>query len=379
MSRAVTTYVNGRIFDGLHLRDGVCARFEDGVFIGLVLGNEASAAGDIVDLQGDILSSGYVDLQVNGGGGVMFNDDPSVSTLRTMASAHRGLGVTTFLPTLITDDADTTTHAIAAAAEAIRVGLPGIAGLHLEGPHLSVARKGAHDPDLIRPMNKSDLDQLLKAASLLPVLKVTIAPEAVTAAQVETLSKAGVIVSLGHTDAGFDTCLRYFAAGATCATHLFNAMSQLGSREPGLVGAALATETVSAGVIADAVHVHPMSLKTAWAAKAGPGRIYLVSDAMAVAGTTKEKFCLGGRSVTRRNGVLTLADGTLAGADLDLTRAINVLHIQAGVGIADALCAATSAPAEIAGLPNVALRPGETKLTDLNRISPTLSDLVPLG
>ena len=226
---------------------------------------------------------------------------------------------------------DKSQAAIAAVEDAMRAGVPGIVGLHLEGPHLSIPRKGAHDPALIRPMEPADLETLLQAAGSLPFLKVTIAPENTTEGQVAALTEAGVLVSLGHSDADYETCRRYIAAGARCVTHLFNAMSQLGNREPGLVGAALASGDTSAGLIADTVHVHPETIRAAWTAKRGPGRIFLVSDAMAVAGSDATEFHLGGRLIKRKDGVLTLADGTLAGADLDLLTAMRVMVEEVGV------------------------------------------------
>lgn len=368
-----TTFRNGRIFDGTRLLDGHAIRFEDGR--ATAFGPEAQVTGgEVIDLAGDILAPGYTDLQVNGGDGVMFNDDPSVETLRRIAAAHRRLGVAHLLPTLITDTPEITRAAIAAAIEAIRQGVPGIAGLHLEGPHLSVARKGAHDPALIRPMEETDLRELLAAAHALPVLKVTFAPENVTPEQVTRLAGAGILISLGHTDAPYDTCRRYIDAGARCVTHLFNAMSQLGNREPGLVGAALASGAVSAGLIADAVHVHPQAIRTALAAKTGPGRIFLVSDAMAVAGTDVTEFTLNGRPIHRRDGILTLSDGTLAGADLDLTTAIRVMVHKVGVTPDDALQAAISTPAALIGLATGT----PATLANTIRIKSDLSGLVPL-
>lgn len=349
MTQQTLTFLNGPIFDGMRMREGLAARFEGGRLAALGPEDEIGHTGTVVDLAGDILSPGYVDLQVNGGDGVMFNDDPSVATLRRIAGAHRRLGVAALLPTLITDTREKTQAAITAAIDAVREGVPGIAGLHLEGPHLSLARKGAHDPALIRPMDGADLAMLLAAAAALPVLKITIAPENVTEEQVRSLAQAGVLVSLGHSDASFDTCQAYFAVGARCVTHLFNAMSQLGNREPGLVGATLANGAVSAGLIADGIHVHPQSLRTAWAATTGTGRLFLVSDAMAVAGSDATQFTLEGRLIRRESGRLTLENGTLAGADLDLTTAIRVLIKDVGVSLPEALRAATSVPSEVIG------------------------------
>jgi N-acetylglucosamine-6-phosphate deacetylase len=304
-----------------------------------------------IDLQGDILAPAYVDLQVNGGGGVMFNDDPSPDTLARIAAAHRGLGTGSILPTLITDTAERTRAAIDAVCVALHAGMDGIGGLHLEGPHIAPSRKGAHDGDLIRPMGADDLAMLLGAAERIPHLMVTLAPESVSPDQVARLAGAGILVSLGHSDADYDTAMAYQRAGARAATHLFNAMSPLTSRAPGLVGAALANGGLSAGLIADGHHVHPATLRLALAAKAGPGALFLVSDAMAPAGMDMREFHLNGRRIRRHNGRLTLDDGTLAGADLDLTQAVNCLVARAGASLAAALAMTTSVPARLIGLP----------------------------
>ena len=373
MTSTATIYRNGRLFDGERLLDGHRLRTEDGHV------TEVGPAGDIgtedrvVDLGGDIVAPGFVDLQVNGGGGIMFNDAPTVGTLERIANAHRGLGVTALLPTLITDTPEITRAAIRAATDAVRMGVPGIAGLHLEGPHLSVARKGAHDPALIRKMEAADLAQLLEAARALPVLKVTLAPESVAREQVAALSDAGVLVSLGHSDADYDTCRHYIEAGARCVTHLFNAMSQLGNRAPGLVGAALASGQAHAGLIADAVHVHPETIRAAWAAKRGPGEIFLVSDAMAVAGTDETGFTLNKRPIRREDGVLTLADGTLAGADLDLVTAVRVMVEKVGIAPEAALRAATTVPARLIGLIHPGIPTPGAALSGMIRISADLT------
>ena len=378
MNKRNVTYLGGPIFDGERLLDGHAARFEDGLLAEIRPVAEVVGGTETVDLDGDILSPGYVDLQVNGGEGIMFNDDPSVDTLRRIAAAHRSLGATRILPTLITDTAEMTRAAVHAAVAAIDAEVPGIAGLHLEGPHLSVKRKGAHDASLIRPMTDDDLSLLIDAAGKLPALMVTIAPENVTTRQVQAMADAGIVVSLGHTDAGFSTCLEYADAGARCVTHLFNAMSQMGNREPGVVGAAIADGRLSAGLIADGIHVHPASMETAWAAKTGPGKIFLVSDAMAVAGSDRDEFQLNGRRIHRRNGRLTLGDGTLAGADLDLTTAIRILSQASHVSLADALAAATVVPAGLIGAERDLLAIRKSQEADFVRISADHSDACPL-
>ena len=296
-------------------------------------------------LEGGIITPGFVDLQVNGGGGVMFNDDQSVDALRTIAQAHATSGTCAILPTLITDSPARTRAAIDAVENAIVQNISGVVGIHLEGPHLSVARKGAHDPHLIRAMTDEDLALMLHAANRLANVMVTVAPENTTNAQIKAMADAGIVVSLGHTDADADICHSAFDAGAKCVTHLFNAMSQLGNREPGLVGATLAREDVYAGLIADAIHVHPATIQVALAAKPNSDRIFLVTDAMATAGSDIESFTINGREVYRKNSRLTLADGTLAGADLEMPRALSVMLQQVGDSVKNAVARATATPA----------------------------------
>lgn len=306
-------------------------------------------AAECTELDGGLLAPGFVDLQVNGGGGLMFNNQPDVSALRSMSAAHARIGATSILPTLITDTPEVTAQAVSAAIEAAASRVPGIIGLHLEGPHLSVSRKGAHDAALIRPMEQSDLDMLLDAAAKLPVLKVTVAPESVSTAQIRKMADAGILVSLGHTDASYDACMAAAEAGARCVTHLFNAQSQMGNREPGTVGAVLALGNLSAGLIADMIHVHPASMRNALRAKQGPGFVFLVSDAMATAGSDISSFELNGREIHRNDNRLTLADGTLAGAHLELLEAVRNVSELAGVPFGAAFEMASRLPAELIG------------------------------
>jgi len=347
----VVTYRAAVVFDGYRLLQDHCVSIQGGRVVQVAPSSRAELIGARVDLGDDILCPGLVDLQVNGGDGLLFNEAPTFETLERMAGAHRSLGTTSLLPTLITDTPEKTRTAIDATVSAVEAGVPGIAGLHLEGPHLSIVRKGAHDADLIRAMDEDDLALLVDAAARLPALMLTVAPENVRCDQVASLVAAGATVALGHTDADYDQCMAYFEAGASCATHLFNAMSQLGGRTPGLVGAALASGRVSAGLIADGIHVHPTSLHMAWHAKCGPGSFFLVSDAMACAGSDLTEFELGGRRVRREHGRLTLDDGTLAGADLSLTQALAVMTQRVGVSTLSALTAATRVPAQLMSLP----------------------------
>lgn len=300
-----------------------------------------------ISFDGGTILPGFVDLQVNGGGGVMLNDAPSLDTLRTISQAHISTGTRAFLPTLITDTPQVSEAAVDAVEQAIAANVPGIIGIHLEGPHLSVARKGAHDARLIRAMTAEDEAFLIAAATRLPNVMVTVAPESVAPEQIERLVRAGIIVSLGHSDCTLQMAQEAFAAGASCVTHLYNAMSQQSARAPGLVGAALANNHVSAGLIADGIHVDAVNIKTSLAAKRGPGEIFLVTDAMSPVGSSITEFQLNGRRITRQNGRLTLENGTLAGADLVLTRAISFLIHNVGTTPEQAFRMVTGGPAQI--------------------------------
>lgn len=329
------------IFDGVTLRQNCMVAIDQGRVTSVF--NADDWAGDpVVQLEG-VLAPGLVDLQVNGGGGVMLDGHTTPDSLAQMLIAHARLGATTILPTLITDTAAATRAVIELAKR-----FEGLAGLHLEGPHLDPRRAGAHDSALIRPMTEGDLMLYLEAAKSLTLLKITLAPASATLDQVRRLADAGVLVSLGHADCTYEEAESYIRAGASLVTHLFNAMSQLGSRTPGLAGAAVDLP-VHAGLIADGVHVHPVS---AMAAMRASDRIFLVSDAMAVSGSNLAEFSLQGRKILRQNGRLTLTDGTLAGADLTLPQAIsNVI----GWGIAPerALAMATRIPADIIHRPDL--------------------------
>jgi N-acetylglucosamine-6-phosphate deacetylase len=339
-----------RLFDGQDWHENAALLIEFGHVAGLCAVDAVPAHADRVQLSGGLLVPGFIDLQVNGGGGVLFNNDPSVDGIRAICAAHAPFGTTALLPTLITDSVEINAAAIAAGKAALALAVPGFIGLHLEGPHLSLARKGTHDPALIRPMDEADLARLIAARAGLPNLLVTVAAETVSPQQIAALAAAGIVVSLGHSDAGIDTATAAFTTGATMATHLFNAMSQLGNREPGVVGAVLANDAVHAGLIADGIHVHPATIRIALRTKVGPGRLFLVTDAMSQTGTDLDTLTLNGRTITRSDGALRLADGTLAGADLDMIDAVEFMHSRIGLSLDEALRMASLYPAQALGI-----------------------------
>jgi N-acetylglucosamine-6-phosphate deacetylase len=296
--------------------------------------------------EGTFLAPGFIDLQVNGGGGVLLNDHPTAEAMLAIARAHRRYGTTSCLPTFITDTREKTQRAIAAAVAI--AGQNGVLGLHLEGPFINPARAGVHNRDHVLQAQLSDLEwlgDLAKAGRSL----VTLAPECVPPDFVRGLTARGIRVAIGHSEATAEDMLRAIAEGATGVTHLFNAMPPFTGRAPGIVGTALADPRLIAGMIVDGLHVDPISVRAAFAAK-GADRIALVTDAMPTVGGTITQFQLSGRAVRLREGKLTNEDGTLAGAHLDMASAVRNAVRLAGIPIEDALRSASRTPANFLGL-----------------------------
>ena len=337
-----------RIFDGESWHERSALLVRDGVVEGLMAADSPTDAERVA--VGGLLVPGFIDLQVNGAGGALLNQAPTVSSIETICTTLARFGTTASLPTLVTDTPQQNDLAIAAGAEAVARQVPGFLGLHLEGPHLSIARKGAHDPAMIRPMTADDERRLIDGRTRLPNLLITVAAETVGPEQISRLSKAGIIVSIGHSDAGYATVRAAVEAGASMVTHMFNAQSQIGNREPGVAGAALDFGALHAGLIADGVHVHPATMGLALRAKRGPGQIFLVTDAMSITGTDWESFELTGRTVYRKDGALRLADGTLAGADLTMIEAVALMHRTIGVPLEEVLRMASLYPARAMGI-----------------------------
>ncbi|MCP4316994.1 MAG: N-acetylglucosamine-6-phosphate deacetylase [Hyphomicrobiales bacterium] len=362
-----------RIFDGWTWHKGCAAYQSEGTALEIVPVSDLPGDVPVTRLDHGMLVPGFVDLQVNGGGGVLLNDDPSVESIQTICTAHARFGTTALLPTLITDTPEKTSQAIKAASDAIQRGVTGCLGLHLEGPHLSRARHGAHDPSLVRPATHDDIERLLAAQNAIENLLVTVAPESVSDDQIRVLSKAGISISLGHSDANCATAVNAMRAGASLVTHLFNAMSPLGHREPGMVGAALSQPGVSAGLIADGIHVDPASMGVAIRGKKGPGKIFLVTDAMSTIGSEQTSFTLNGRKVYRSEGRLTLEDGTLAGADIDMIASIRVLVDRMGLELDEALRMASLYPAEALGAADFHGKLGNGSRADFVHLSDDLA------
>jgi N-acetylglucosamine-6-phosphate deacetylase len=338
-----------RIFDGYSWHSRTAVLVEAGRIAGLASPAEISPDWQQTRLSaGVILAAGFIDLQVNGGGGVLLNDQPTAEGMRAIARAHRRYGTTACLPTFITDTRTQMRAAIAAAQSA--AGKDGIIGLHLEGPFISPQRPGVHRPDRIARPGSGDLEQLCELSGVGRSL-VTLAPECVPAGFVRTLASSGLRVSIGHSEAPAAVVLQAVADGVTGVTHLFNAMPPLSARAPGIVGVALAEPRLTAGLIADGIHVDPISVRAAFAAK-GSDRIALVTDAMPTVGSSLDRFDLVGRTIRLADGRLTTEDGTLAGAHLDMASAVRNAVRLAGVSLEDALRAASLTPARFLGLDN---------------------------
>lgn len=336
--------VNGRVLLPSGLRDDVCVVIGDGEI--RAVSSQPPADARTVDLGGNTLLPGFIDTQVNGGGGKLFNDDPSVDAIRTIAETHRRFGTTGLLPTLISDDLSVVEAGIRAVDAAIEAGVPGVLGIHIEGPFLAEARRGIHSADKLRRLQDDYLD-LLTSAKHGKTL-VTLAPECVTLDQVRHLVAKGVVVAAGHSDAPYETVRAAIDAGVTGFTHLFNAMSQLANRAPGMVGAALEDDATFAGIIADGYHLHAATLRVAVRAK-GAHRLMLVTDAMPSVGTDDAGFVLQGREIWRDGDTLHGADGVLAGSTLTMAGAVRGMMTQGRVSLATAAAMAATTPAAFLG------------------------------
>jgi N-acetylglucosamine-6-phosphate deacetylase len=340
--------INGCIATGGKLLEGHAVLIEDGRIAAILPGADPRLKeAHIQDLNGLLLLPGFIDTQVNGGGGVLFNDAPTLDTIRRMGAAHAQFGTTGFLPTLISDDLDVIARAIAAVSTALEDGVPGVLGVHLEGPFLSPARKGVHDEAKFRLLDN-------EAFALLTSLKrgktlVTLAPEMTTPAMIGRLTAAGIIVAAGHTNATYEDILEAYRHGLTGFTHLFNAMSPLTGRAPGVVGAALINQKAYCGIIADGHHVHPDVLKLVLRTKPHD-RFMLVTDAWANIGTDLASFRLQEATIHVRDGVCVDENGVLAGSAMDMSRAVRNAMTLLGASLDDALTMASSAPAAFLGL-----------------------------
>lgn len=343
----LTALTGARIFDGEHwLQDHALILAGERVEA-LVPVDQLPEGCERIVLDGRRLAPGLIDTQVNGGGGVLLNDQPTVEAICTIGDAHRALGTTSFLPTLISDDLAVVKAAIDAVDEAVSRNTAGVLGVHLEGPFLNPARKGVHNEAVFRQIDD-------EAIALLTSLKrgityVTLAPERTNPVRIAQLAAAGVIVAAGHTAADYAQTRQALDAGLKAFTHLFNAMTPMTSREPGVVGAALEDDNSWCGIIVDNYHVDPATLRVALKAKAR-GKMILVTDAMPTVGAADKRFVLNGETIVAEAGRCATATGTLAGSDLDMMGAVKNTHQLLNVELGEALRMASAYPAAMLGL-----------------------------
>jgi len=338
--------INGRIFTGEKILHQHVLLVEKGHIIDIVPEHLLPQVKDCYDLNGGLLAPGFIDVHVNGAAGALLNHQPSAQALQTIAQAHREYGTTAFLPTLMTDTWEQMINAVAAVVAAAELGVPGILGIHLEGPYLNVERKGVHSAKRIRvPSSDEDINHLFDVFPAHLIKLITLAPERVSPEFIQRLIRHGMIVSAGHTEASYDQMQIALAHGVTGFTHLFNAMSPMTSREPGVVGAALDHGDSWCGLIVDGHHVHPVTLRQAIKAKA-KGKMMLVTDAMHTVGQGASRFDLMGSPIVSENGKVTTLNGTLAGSNLDMATAVRNTVQQVGLGLEEALRMASLYPAQ---------------------------------
>ena len=333
-----------RLFDGYSIQSGVAVRVQDGKVV------ETGPAPENAEQVPGLLTSGYVDLQVNGGGGVFLNETPTRSGIATIASAHRQFGTVAVLPTVITDRAEVLEDAANAAIAA--QGLQGVLGLHIEGPHISRERRGTHAATHVRPFDDRTMAVVTHLRDINIPVMITLAPEVTPLKTISKLADTGAVVSIGHTNATADQVNEAIEAGATCATHLFNAMSPMTSREPGTVGAVINSNLYS-GIICDGHHVADSMVGLAVRARPQPDRMILVSDSMSTVGGP-DHFTLYGHEVVLKNGRLINKEGSLAGAHVTQAEGVQRLIHHVGLSEETALRMAISTPATCIGAPELA-------------------------
>lgn len=351
--------VNATVFTGERVHGNCSVIVEDGRIADLSPNGRAPGGMEtVIDLEGRRLAPGFIDLQVNGGGGVLFNNSPTVGALRAMSAAHARFGTTAFLPVVISDGFEIMRMAIDAVRRARLADLPNVLGIHLEGPFLAPERRGAHDAGKLLTMDESAVELLTSPLPDLVTL-ITLAPERTTPELIANLREAGAVVFGGHSAAGYEQCLAAIDAGLSGFTHLFNGMEPVRGRDPGMVGAALGSEDCVFSIIADGHHVHPALLRLAL--NAGKrGRALLVTDAMPTVGSEATSFALYGEKIELDRGVLRNQAGSLAGSNLGMIHAVrNAMRI-AGLEWTEAVRMASGRPARVLGLESERgfIRPG---------------------
>ena len=339
-----TSLINGRLFDGEQILVGHILHLTQDKITDI---STRKPVGDVIDLQGSLLVPGFIDIQVNGGGGVMVNDVKCMADFRQIAAAHRQYGTTSFIPTIISDTWSRMRAISSIQKEVMHAQISGIRGIHFEGPYLNKTRKGVHKGSILRSPDPDFIDLIQDCA--LGIRIVTVAPECVSPEFIKQVVATGCHVCLGHSNATYEQVQVALQAGARGFTHLFNAMSPFTSRAPGVVGAALEDPESWCGIIADGFHVHEASIRLACAAKK-KGKIILVTDAMGTVGAVEKSFQLYGETIEAHGGRCATPSGVLAGSDLDMATAVRHCVQQVGLPLAESLRMASLYPATYLGL-----------------------------
>ncbi|HEX3367919.1 N-acetylglucosamine-6-phosphate deacetylase [Phenylobacterium sp.] len=342
--------INGLVMTDDGLKPGLAVRLSGDRIVAVGPAAEVAVNAQPRDLAGGLLLPGFIDIQVNGGGGALFNDAPTAQTIAAIGQAHRRFGTTGFLPTLISDELTAVEAAIAGTRAAIAGGVPGVLGVHIEGPFLNPKRKGIHELSKLRRIDEAAFELLTSLETGRTL--VTLAPETTNPEMIGRLVAADVVVSAGHTNASYATVRAALDRGLSGFTHLFNAMAPLSSREPGVVGAALDDAASWCSIIVDGRHVDPVVLRIALRCKSHD-RFILVTDAMPSVGSDSISFVLQGKTIAVRDGVCVDEHGTLAGSDLDMASAVRNAGALLGLSLAEASRMASRNPAEFLGLGDV--------------------------
>lgn len=337
-----TTLIAEQLFDGKTLHENHPISFEDGKIIAF-----DTIKGAIENKVSGLLTAGFIDTQVNGGGGYLLNQDTNLHTLKAMTNAHAKFGTSSLLPTLITSDVRKIEQTANLISTALAQNTPGIIGVHFEGPHISEPKKGIHSSQQIRSISQQELD--IYCRDDLGIKVVTLAPESVDCDIIKTLVASNVHVCLGHSNATFAQTQAALAAGASGFTHLFNAMSALESREPNMVGSALLDEQSWCGLILDGHHVHPSTAKLAYKVKAAH-KMMLVTDSMSTIGSEQTHLQFDGHQISLTGDKLTSNTGQLAGSALNMITAVNNAVKMLNIPFIDALKMASLYPAQFLGI-----------------------------
>ncbi len=340
--------VGARIFTGEQFLDNHALLIEGEKIVTLLPVSEMDVTWPTMTLDGGIIAPGFMDLQVNGGGGLLFTNTPCVSTLHTIVNAHRAYGTTSLLPTLISDCREVHQAGVEAVVDAIAAGIHSVLGVHIEGPFFDLSRRGAHKESYIRSLEQADIDWMVAAVKNQQnhySFMLTLAPEQTKPGHIQQLTSAGVMVCAGHSDADYAAVSAAFAEGLSGFTHLYNAMRPMTAREPGVVGAALDHADSWCGVIVDGHHVHAAAIRVACAAKPR-GKIYLVTDAMSTVGSPQKSFEIYGETIVENKGCLINAQGRLAGSAIGMMDAVRLTTEWVGLPLSESLRMASLYPAQ---------------------------------